>query len=109
MTLALNSLTPRARRTVLRATAEAEGREQGFVGTEHLLLALALDRHGVAGQVLDQLGVREMIVERVAAFISSEGGGDARDDGDEARVAFDASPRSNHRLVVMSMPPGGQS
>ena len=102
MTLALNSLTPRARRTVVRATAEAEGRGQGFVGTEHLLLALALDPHGVAGQVLDQLGVREAIIERLAAFISTEGVGEARDNGDEARVAFDSSPLSNHRVVVMS-------
>ena len=102
MTLALHALTPRARRTVVLATAEAETRGQSFVGTEHLLLALALDGHGGAGQVLDQCGVREAIIERLAAFISTEGGGDARDNGDEARVAFDSSPRSNHRLVVMS-------
>ena len=109
MTLALNSLTPRARRTVVTATAEAEGRGQGFVGTEHLLLALALDRDGVAGQVLDQSGLREAIIERLAEFISTEGGGDARDHGDEVRVAFDSSRISNHRLVVMSRPPGAQS
>jgi ATP-dependent Clp protease ATP-binding subunit ClpA len=67
MTLALNSLTPRARRVIVQAASEAEGQGQGFVGTEHLLLALARDSHGVAGQVLDQLGVREEVLVRAAA------------------------------------------
>ena len=77
MTLALNSLTPRARRVIVQATAEAEAWGQGFVGTEHLLLAMARDSHGVASQVLAELGVRDEVLERLAAVISGQGGGHA--------------------------------
>jgi ATP-dependent Clp protease ATP-binding subunit ClpC len=48
----------RARRVVVLAQDEARTLKQGTVGTEHLLLGiLALD-DGVAGQVLEDVGVR---------------------------------------------------
>lgn len=102
MTLALNSLTPRARRVIVRAASEAEAKGQGFVGTEHLLLAMARDSHGVAAQVLDQLGVREEVLVRLLAVIDSQGGGEAGHDRDQARVAFDPAPDSNHPLLVLA-------
>lgn len=102
MTLALNSLTPRARRVIVQAASEAEAQGQGFVGTEHLLLALARDSRGVGGQVLDQLGVREEVLVRLLALIGSQGGGDAGHESDQARVAFDPSPGSNHPLLVLA-------
>jgi ATP-dependent Clp protease ATP-binding subunit ClpA len=102
MTLPLNSLTPRARRVLVDAAAEAEAQDQAFVGTEHLLLALARERRGVAAQVLDQLGVLEEVVQRLSAIIRTQGGGEARHDGDQALVVFDPSPGSNHTLLVVS-------
>ena len=87
----------------MQATSEAETRGQGYVGTEHLLLALALDHRGIAGQVLDELGVRQEVLERLRTIIGvQEGGGVAAHGGDETRVAFNPSPRSNHPLLVLS-------
>ncbi len=102
MALTVNSLTPRARRVLLMAASEAAAHEQAFIGTEHLLLALARESHGVAGQVLDELGVRDEVLQRLATIISAQGGGQARHDGDEVLVAFDPSPGSNHPLRVVS-------
>ena len=102
MTLPLNSMTPRARRVLVEAAAHAEAQNQNFVGTEHMLLALARDRRGVAGQVLEQLGVLDEVVQRLTAIIGTQGGGEARHDNDQASVAFDPSPESNHALLVVS-------
>ena len=101
MALALNSLTPRARRVLVRAMLEAEARGQGFVGTEHMLLVMAQDSHDVASEVLGELGVRDQVIERLTAAIGREGGGDAGHESDQLRVGFDPSPRSNHPLVVL--------
>ncbi len=102
MTLSINSLTPRARRVLVQAASEAESRGQGFVGTEHLLLAMAQDPHGIAGQVLDQLDVRAEVIERLTVILNGQGGGEAGHEGDQALVKFDPSPGSNHPLVVLT-------
>lgn len=102
MTLAINSLTPRARRLVVQAAAEAASRDQGFVGTEHLLLAIAQDPRGVAGQVLDQLGVRGDVLQRLTTIIDRQAAGEAGHPGDQAVVAFDPSPASNHPLLLLT-------
>jgi ATP-dependent Clp protease ATP-binding subunit ClpA len=45
------------KRAIESAEREAQARGDSFVGTEHVLLALAADDHGVARHVLDALGV----------------------------------------------------
>ncbi len=50
-------LTPRAKRVIGRAGVEARRLHHSYIGTEHLLLALVREG-GVAGGVLDELGVR---------------------------------------------------
>ncbi|MET4143834.1 Clp protease N-terminal domain-containing protein [Arthrobacter sp. UYCo732] len=60
-----------ARRAVVLAQEEARSLNHNYVGTEHLLLALTIDR-GLAGQALNELGVthdkvRDHILELIGA------------------------------------------
>ena len=50
--------TPRARRALRLAAKEARKLKQLGVGPEHIFLGLLLERTGIAGKVLAQLGVR---------------------------------------------------
>jgi hypothetical protein len=52
-----------AREVMVEAQKEADGLKHGYVGTEHLLLALL--RRGTGNLALDLDGVREQIVNRV--------------------------------------------
>jgi hypothetical protein len=50
-------LTSRARRALLLSGQEAQRLGHDYVGTEHLLLGVLAEEHGVGGQVLIGLGV----------------------------------------------------
>jgi ATP-dependent Clp protease ATP-binding subunit ClpC len=50
-------LTPRARKAIELATAEAERMNHSQIGCEHLLLGLISENDGVAAGVLKSLGV----------------------------------------------------
>jgi ATP-dependent Clp protease ATP-binding subunit ClpC len=50
-------LVPRARRVLALAVDEARRHGHLRVGTEHILLGLALEGHGVGAGILDRLGV----------------------------------------------------
>jgi ATP-dependent Clp protease ATP-binding subunit ClpA len=101
MALPINALTPRARRCLIQAGVTAEKHAQLFVGTEHLLLALANDPDGVAGQVLERLGVRSAVKDELAAFIESEGPtSQPHDHGDEVQVGFRPDENGNPRIVL---------
>jgi hypothetical protein len=54
--------TEQARRVVVRAQEEAVALGHGYIGTEHLLLALAAPDDGVAGRALASLGVERAAV-----------------------------------------------
>lgn len=61
--------TDRSRRAVVLAQDEARDLNHNFIGTEHLLLGLAREGEGVAGQVLTSLGfdlatLREQVAQR---------------------------------------------
>ncbi len=57
-------VTPRVKRMVDLANEEANHLKDDYVSTEHLLLALASDRDGGAGRVLNDLGLtRERILQ----------------------------------------------
>lgn len=63
-----------AHRTVVLAQEEARSLNHNYVGTEHLLLALTIDR-GLAGQTLSELGVthedaRNHIIELIGTGIA---------------------------------------
>jgi hypothetical protein len=49
--------TPRAKRTVTAAMAEAREHRQGFIGTEHLALGLLHEPEGLAAKAIWALGV----------------------------------------------------
>ena len=50
-------LTPRAKRVIDLAYAEARRLGNDYIGTEHLLLGLVREGDGLAGRVLSRLGV----------------------------------------------------
>src|SRR5579863_5888126 len=50
-------LTPRAKKVIELAVDEARQINQGYIGTEHLLLALIREGEGIAAGVLQSLGV----------------------------------------------------
>jgi ATP-dependent Clp protease ATP-binding subunit ClpC len=66
-------LTPRMQRIVASAEADATARGHDYLGTEHLLIGLASDRHGIAGLVLEELGVADRAIERVREIMDSPG------------------------------------
>ena len=100
--LPLNALTPRMRRILIAAGREALAAEQRYIGTEHVLLALALDDGGLAAHVLGELDVREQVRAAARAAIDREGpGGEAGHPEDEAVVRIDPLPLSNHPLRIV--------
>ncbi len=50
-------LTPRAKRVIDLAYDEARSLNNNYIGTEHLLLGLIREGEGLAGRVLQKLGV----------------------------------------------------
>src|SRR5574337_982157 len=57
-------VTPRVKRIVDLANEEANRLKDDYVSTEHLLLALASDREGAAGRVLNDFGLtRDRILQ----------------------------------------------
>lgn len=65
-------LTPRAARTLKRARRIAIEMSHNYIGTEHLLLALAADPQGVAGHVLNDFGIGDEVRERVLAALDRQ-------------------------------------
>lgn len=62
--------TDRARRVVVLAQEDARQLAHNYIGTEHILLGLVHEGDGVAGQVLDKLGItRKHIQTRVEEVI----------------------------------------
>jgi ATP-dependent Clp protease ATP-binding subunit ClpA len=63
-----DKFTERARKVLSRAQEEAQHTQKGYLGSEHILLGLVRENEGVAGRVLQALGVelartREVIEE----------------------------------------------
>ncbi len=63
--LSPEDFTPRTKRAMETAILESRGAGQGFVGTEHILIAILRDETGVAVRLLAMMGVRphELIAE----------------------------------------------
>jgi ATP-dependent Clp protease ATP-binding subunit ClpC len=59
--------TTRMQRALALANEAAEGLDDEFLGTEHLLLGLLAERTGPAAQILHHLGVREADVRALLA------------------------------------------
>jgi ATP-dependent Clp protease ATP-binding subunit ClpC len=65
--------TPRVKRIIHAAEEEATSRGHDYLGTEHLLIALADDRDGIAGRILEELGVADQAITRVREILESPG------------------------------------
>jgi ATP-dependent Clp protease ATP-binding subunit ClpA len=63
--------TPRVQRIWAEAEREAELRGHDYVGTEHLLKALAGDPQGVAGWMLLSLGIRDQLAVELDELLDS--------------------------------------
>src|SRR5947208_1585340 len=99
MDLPLNALTPRMRATLNAAATSATRHDQGYIGTEHVLLALAQDDGGIAGQALAKMGFTGEVVAAMEEAIKLSGpGGEASNLDDAAVVEFDSEP--NFRLSL---------
>lgn len=58
--------TERSRQVVVLAQENARAQKHGFIGTEHVLLGLLQEEHGIAAQALVALGVtRDRVVAQV--------------------------------------------
>jgi ATP-dependent Clp protease ATP-binding subunit ClpC len=67
--------TPQAKRVIEFAIEEAKDLNQGYVGTEHLLLGLLREQEGPAARVLKNLGLKlEEVREQVVALFERPAG-----------------------------------
>lgn len=67
------NFTPRVANAIQRADEICRRNGQTTVGTEHLLMALAEDQDGIAGQVIDRLGGRQRCLDMLEEVITSDG------------------------------------
>jgi excisionase family DNA binding protein len=74
-------LTPRAKKVIELAVDEARQLGHHYIGTEHLLLGLVREGHGIAAGVLESLGVTLEKVRAETLRVLTQG---ARDPGEEA-------------------------
>ena len=63
-----NRFTNNAQHVLQYAQQSAQRLEHNYVGTEHILLGLVLNKEGVAGQLLSQLGLTP---EMLSALLKS--------------------------------------
>ncbi len=101
----LNALTPRMRRTLVQAAAHAKAAGHRHIGTEHVLLALANDADGIAGQLLTAAAVREELQAKLRTALADmppapDGQGAGHRD-DDVQVAFEVGTMSNHPIRVL--------
>ena len=105
--------TPRTKKVLQLAVAEAHAMQQQLAGTEHLLLALLREGEGVAAQVLQSLNVRmDEVLEGIRRCLEGESeegeaerfGGESDGEGADAAGPGEAGPMGG----LPGMPPGGQ-
>jgi len=66
-------ITPRTKRLLALARAEAERMKDEYVGAEHIMLALAEEREGESGKILREFGItKEKIFQALQAMRGSQ-------------------------------------
>jgi ATP-dependent Clp protease ATP-binding subunit ClpC len=68
----MSALTPRMRSSLL--AAQKLGRELGHkhIGAEHVFLAILLDDHSLPSQIMQSVGTRNEVVEKIRTMLASE-------------------------------------
>ena len=85
----------RSRMVVVHAQEEARALHHSYIGTEHLLLALARDHHGMGATVLESMGVTEdQVRDRLGHYMPA---GD-RPDTESGHIPF--TPRAKRVLEL---------
>ncbi len=106
--------TPRTKKVLQLAVAEAHAMQQQLAGTEHLLLALLREGEGVAAQVLQSLNVRlDEVIEGIRRCLEGEAeegeaehfGGES--DGGGSGDAMAGEPGPMGEIPGMHPGPGG--
>lgn len=77
--------TPRAKRVMELSLAEAQELGHNYIGTEHILLGLLRESEGIAGKVLQSLGVDLMKMREVVLAMLDGGGMSGQVHGDSPR------------------------
>ena len=89
-------MTPRCKKVIENSAAIAQKFEHGFIGTEHLLLALLQESDSVACLILDNIGCRVAdVVKEIYNYLSAGNGGDGKKDhsaSSKESVALDGAP-----------------
>jgi hypothetical protein len=85
---AIAALTPRARRTLIAAHRQSRELQMGWVGTEHLLLAMLADSYGIPRQLLASRGCAEVLFADIVDLLGSA---EYRTSTTRARPAHDES------------------
>lgn len=88
-------LTPRAKKVLSLAAAEAKALNHGYIGTEHLLLGLLGEEEGVAARVLKNLNVD---LERTRAEVLKE-----LDPNFEMEASAGAAPAKPHSVKTPAL------
>ena len=65
--------TERVKNTLRRAAELSRARGHGYLGTEHLILALIDDPDGIAGGVMERLGCARAVRDEVVRIMDSDG------------------------------------
>jgi ATP-dependent Clp protease ATP-binding subunit ClpA len=65
--------TERVKGTLRRAAELSRARGHGYLGTEHLILALIDDTDGIAGGVMERLGCARAVRDEVVRIMDSDG------------------------------------
>jgi ATP-dependent Clp protease ATP-binding subunit ClpA len=73
LTIMFDRYTDRARRVVILAQEEARCLNHNYIGTEHVLLGLIHEGHGVAAQVLGSLGIELQAIRKQVEEIIGHG------------------------------------
>lgn len=88
-----DTFTERAKRVMALTQEEARGFRHNYIGTEHLVLALARETEGLAAQILGKLGVDETQLRDVLTAILAHGEG-------MASAEPGLTPRAKRALVL---------
>ena len=64
--------TPRAERTMEVAERIARDYGHDYIGTEHLMLALLADEHGIGGGAVHRVGAAEAVRAEITGILESD-------------------------------------